>query len=117
MARNIRRYSVRELMAGVDKDFLKALHAQVAPAMAGPAIGREVLEGCGCAWMEDGDIRGWDATNCPEHNGIRSEAEYHRDMAALEEIFERAKPGTPEGARFERLAARIEIWDRRQSGR
>lgn len=37
-----KRYTLAELLAGVDKKSLKALNAQVAPAMAGAPVGREL---------------------------------------------------------------------------
>jgi len=37
-----KRYSLAELLKGVDKKSLKALNAQVAPAMAGAPIGQEL---------------------------------------------------------------------------
>jgi antitoxin ChpS len=37
-----KRYTLAELLEGVDKKSLKALNAQVAPAMAGAAVGREL---------------------------------------------------------------------------
>ena len=38
-----KRYTLAELLEGVDKKSLKALNAQVAPAMSGAPVGRELV--------------------------------------------------------------------------
>jgi HTH-type transcriptional regulator/antitoxin HigA len=38
---------------------------------------------------------------------LRSEQDYREALASLERIFATARPGTPEGDEFERLAALI----------
>lgn len=38
-----KRYTLAELLEGVDKKALKALNAQLAPAMSGAPVGRELI--------------------------------------------------------------------------
>lgn len=41
------------------------------------------------------------------------QADYHRAMARLEQLFPVARKGTPEGDEFEQLAAFITDWEKR----
>jgi len=45
--------------------------------------------------------------DCGMDTPLRSEQDYREALASLERIFATARPGTPEGDEFERLAALI----------
>jgi len=42
---------------------------------------------------------------------LRTEQDYREALASLERIFATARPGTPEGGEFERLAALIGVYE------